>query len=323
MTRRTVIMLGVFGGLAALVCLLRFLVGGGGLAWPADADIAGLRGLRVLSGIGVGACLGLGGVLLQTLLRNPLASPDLIGPTAGAGLGVMTAVYIAYAALGELGGLPAGSALGALVGSLGALVLVYTLSQRRGLIDPVTMILVGVMLSVIAGAATLLLQGMLPDRGYAAARWFLGGLSDDSSWAHAWGTLAVAAVAVGLATWAAPVLDATLLGADEARSVGVPLARVRAGLFAGAGILAAAAVLLAGPVGFVGLVCPHAVRLIGGSTHRGLVPGSALAGVVLVVGADTLIKSLDLASGRLPLGVVTALIGGPVFIGLLLREARR
>ena len=323
MTRRGAVMLIALAGTALGVCVLRLLVGAGGLALPEDADILALRGLRVLAGAGVGACLGLGGVLLQTLLRNPLASPDLIGPTAGAGLGVMLAVYLAFVLLGEIGGLPAGASLGALGGSLSALVLVYGLSQRRGLIDPVTMVLVGVMLSVIAGAATLLLQGLLPDRGYTAARWFLGGLSDDSSWTHAWGTLAVASCAVALATWRAPMLDATLLSADEARSVGVPLGRVRAALFGGAGVLAAAAVLLAGPVGFVGLVCPHAVRLIGGSSHRSLAPGSALAGIVLVVGADTLIKSLNLASGRLPLGVVTALVGGPIFIVLLLREARR
>jgi iron complex transport system permease protein len=195
---------------------------------------------------------------------------------------------------------------------------VLLLGQRRGLIEPVSLILVGVVVAVLAGAGVALVQHLLPGQGWSvAARWTLGSLSDD---APRWLVAVVGTVtllAIGAAAWLGPAMDCASLGEDEARSVGLPLARLRLILFAIAGGLTAGSVLLAGPIGFVGLVCPHAVRLLAGPSHRELVVGSALAGAALVVGADTLVRVADLGAGRMPIGILTALVGGPTFLWML------
>src|SRR5205085_2791747 len=148
----------------------------------------------------------------------------------------------------------------------------------------------------------------------------IGSLSEETSS----GVLGLVAAGVGLGLIAGaalgPAMDVAALGDDEARSSGLGLARLRIGLFMLAGALTAGSVVLAGPVGFVGLVCPHIVRLSAGPSHRSLVLGSALAGGALVVGADALTKALSLDQGRMPIGILTALLGGPVFIVLLRRE---
>ncbi len=322
MDRRTAIWLGVFGGVLALAVLVRLLVGPAGFGWPSDGTVLGLRGTRVLTGVIVGGSLGAAGVMLQALLRNPLASPDLVGVSAGAGFGVMVSF-----ALGAAAGQGAVPLLGlggpALVGGAGALLVVFALSQRRGLVDPVSMILVGVIISIVLGSASMLLRQALPDRGLLAARWLLGDLSDDVSWMQlVWGGV-ICVVGVGVGAWLGRAMDAASMGEDEARSVGVPLGGLRAMLFLGGGVLTASTVVLAGPIGFVGLVAPHVVRLVMGPSHRALVVGAALAGAALVVGADAAIRLVELPGGRPPIGAITSLIGGPLFILLLRREMGR
>lgn len=329
MTRRQAITLGLVLAAAVLACVWRLAAGGEGLGFPGHDGpgpaIWNLRLTRTAAGVAVGAALAVGGVMLQSLLRNPLASPDLLGLSAGAGLAVMIATFAANLRSGALA-IPVGAqGVAALVGAGAALAVVYLLSQRRGVIEPVTMILVGVIISVICGAGTMLLQRLMPDQGLSSERWFLGQLSDDLSWGPiaVVGGLTLALTVLG--AWLGPAMDAGALGDDEARSVGVPVARLRAVLFVASGVLTAAAVFLVGPVGFVGLVCPHAVRLGAGPAHRVVVIGSALAGAALVVGADAAVKTPSatwIPTGRLPLGVLTALIGGPVFLWLLLRETR-
>lgn len=318
MPPRSWIAIGSFALLAAAACVLRLLVGGDGLSLPGDWVVAELRGLRLTSGLIVGGSLGLAGVLLQSLLRNPLASPDLMGLSAGAALAVSVATYVAYRS-GEGLVLWSGAGTPALVGAAGALAVVYALSQRSLLIDPVTMILVGVVVSFVLGAITVFVQHLLPDRGESGRRWMMGVLSDETRW----GDLAVAGgvLAAGLigslvtARW----MDTASMTEDEARSAGVPLATLRGLQFAAAGALTAASVAIAGPIGFVGLICPHVARLVGGPSHRGLVVSATLAGAALVVGSDALVKSLTVDGGRLPIGVLTSVIGGPLFIWLLLR----
>ncbi|MEQ8771025.1 MAG: iron ABC transporter permease [Phycisphaerales bacterium] len=338
-TRQTITLAAVGAGLAIAV-VWRLGVGGDGFALPENATVWELRGVRAAAAAVVGAALAVGGVMLQSLLRNPLASPDLIGASSGAGLVVAVAAYLQYLVArgedglagglaNELGGALGGGAfaslgLAALVGSLGALALVYALSQRRGVVDPVTMILVGVIVSVIAGAATVFVQSLMPPQdALVVQRWMLGRVSDDIGWsAVAIGGVLVGALAfVGVALGGA--MDASALGDDEARSVGVSLGILRAVLFVASGVLTAAAVVLAGPIGFVGLVCPHVVRLGAGPAHRVVVIGSVLAGAALLVAADAGVKSFSVQTGRVPIGVLTALIGGPVFLWLLLREMRR
>ncbi len=299
--------------------MLRLLVGGPGLGLPELPGIWELRLERLAGGVIVGASLGISGVLLQALLRNPLASPDLLGLASGAGLGVMISF-----GLGAISGMMGTALLGttgpAIMGSLGALAIVYALSQRRGFVDPVPLILVGVIVSIICSAATLFIQNLLPDRGITASRWMLGSLRDGIPAWQLWGvgglTLASAAWSVRLGH----AMDASALSDDEAIGVGVRLGILRAILFVLAGLLTAGSVVLAGPIGFVGLVCPHLVRLLAGPAHRPLVIGSAIAGAALVVLADALVKAIELPTGRLPIGVLTTIVGGPLFIVLLRKE---
>jgi iron complex transport system permease protein len=321
MSPRALVTLAIIALLLVLAVALRLMVGGSlaGEAGDVRSSIMSLRASRAASGVIVGASLGAAGVLLQALLRNPLASPDLLGLSTGAGLGVTLAIYLGYLARGVM---EQGSALTipALLGSLAALAVVYALSQRRGLLEPVSLILVGVIVSIMLGAAAQMVQGLMPDRGQGVARWMLGAIRDDAPPPILWITSGVTLLAIGMGLAVGPMLDAASLDDDEARSVGVPLAPLRTALLILSGALAAGSVLLAGPIGFVGLVCPHVVRLGAGPAHRTLVAGAAMAGAAMVVLADAAIKALPLATGRPPIGVLTAVIGGPVFILLLRRE---
>lgn len=292
-----------------------------GEAWgvPPEA-ILGLRLTRVFGALSVGGALALSGVMLQTLLRNPLASPSLLGLSSGSALGVTIAAYLGYLATGVISPAWGGAGfagLAAVVGCGATLGLVYALAQRRGALDPVTLVLVGAVVAVVTGAATQIVQRLLPDGGVAVSRMLVGVIRDDSP---AWMTGALALLVVSsatLASWGGGVLDAMSLDEDEARSVGVPVGLVRAGLLCGAGLLAAGAVVVAGPIGFVGLVAPHAARLVIGPGHRWLVVSATLLGAAALLWADVLVGAVTLPSGRLPVGAVTALVGGPVFVWML------
>ena len=227
-TRGVLTLLGLALALAAAV-VLRLLVGGEGLHWPESEDLWRLRADRVLAGCIVGAALAVAGVLLQSLLRNPLASPDLLGLASGAGLGVMVATYVGYLAGGSLAlvGGDLGSAGAAMIGACAALALVYALSQRSGLLDPVSLVLVGVVVGIIASAGVMLLQHLLPDRGFVVSRWLLGALRDDATRPQLLGVGGVTLAVLGLGLLLARAMDAAALGEDEARSVGVPLDALR------------------------------------------------------------------------------------------------
>ncbi|MFG0282937.1 MAG: FecCD family ABC transporter permease [Phycisphaerales bacterium JB039] len=322
---------------ALLLCLLaltlavaaRLLIDPAGLAWPADPAILALRADRAAAGLIVGAALAGAGVMLQSLFRNPLAAPELLGLASGAGLTVSLAAYLGYRA-GE-GVAPAASPFAAaLIGSLGTLALVYALGQKRGLIEPVALILGGAEdhpedhadqdqgHGVILGAATALVRSLMPpDESQSITIWLFGTLSDELPRSRLWGAGIVTLLGVALAAWLGRAMDAMAMSADEALSVGVRVGRVRAMLFIASGVLTAAAVSIAGPIGFVGFVCPHVARLMMGPAHRPLAIGAAALGAALVIGADTLVRAIDLPSGRLPVGVVTALLGGPVLIAML------
>jgi iron complex transport system permease protein len=265
----------------------------------------------------VGAGLATSGVLLQALLRNPLASPFILGISAGAGLGVMAALYAAHV-LGVRAFGPGTDLLPAFAGAIAVLGTVYMLAQRRGWLDPVSLVLVGVIVSAICGALIMLLQHLVPTGLHGEiTRWMMGRIPESvpgPTLALA-GGLSVAGVVIAMAMGRA--MDAATLGDDEARSVGLALGRLRLWMFALAGALTAGAVALCGPIAFVGLIAPHATRLVLGPRHGLLVLGSALVGVALVVGADVTRQAIDLGGGRMPIGVFTALIGGPAFIWLL------
>lgn len=311
----------IFGLAAGLAAVLRLVVGPGveGLSWPDGGAIWEIRLQALAAAAVVGACLAVAGVMLQSLLGNPLASPDLLGLASGAGLAVLLVMY--FEVDGGLGG-GLGVSSAAVVGAIGALGVVYVLAQREGLLDPVSLILVGVIVSILCGAAAMFVAQLMPARRVEAMQWMLGSIDDDAGWGRigAVGVLCVVGVGVGL--WLGRAMDAAALSEDEARSVGVSLSMLRIVLFVLSGVLTAGAVVLAGPIGFVGLVCPHVARMAAGPGHRVLIVGAALAGIALVVGADALVMGVELPSGRMPIGVLTALIGGPVFLWLL-REHQR
>ena len=306
---------------AAAVSALRILIDrsldGDVTLAPPEPEYAWVRWTALAVGASVGAGLATSGVLLQALLRNPLASPFILGISAGAGLGVMAALYAAHV-LGFRGAGPGTDMLPAMIGALAVLATVYALAQRRGWLDPVSLVLVGVIVSAICGALIMLLQHLVPTGLHGEiTRWMMGRIPESVPGA----TLALAGGlsigGVAIAAYMGRAMDAATLSDDEARSVGLALGRLRLWMFALAGALTAGAVALCGPIAFVGLIAPHATRLILGPRHRRLVLGSALAGVLLVVGADVVRQAIDLGGGRMPIGVFTALIGGPAFIWLL------
>ncbi|MHC4590978.1 MAG: FecCD family ABC transporter permease [Planctomycetota bacterium] len=294
----------------------RSLEGDVTLALPRP-EYAWIRWTALAVGASVGAGLATSGVLLQALLRNPLASPFILGISAGAGLGVMAALYAAHV-LGVRAFGPGTDLLPAFAGAIAVLGTVYMLAQRRGWLDPVSLVLVGVIVSAICGALIMLLQHLVPTGLHGEiTRWMMGRIPESvpgPTLALA-GGLSVAGVVIAMAMGRA--MDAATLGDDEARSVGLALGRLRLWMFALAGALTAGAVALCGPIAFVGLIAPHATRLVLGPRHGLLVLGSALVGVALVVGADVTRQAIDLGGGRMPIGVFTALIGGPAFIWLL------
>lgn len=311
---------------AVAVLVLRLLVdrdplsGDISLAWP-EAAWRPLRLHAALAGAALGGALALSGTLLQASLRNVLAAPSLLGVASGAGLGVMVVLYVAH-----VSGMHASSGmwtLGAFIGAMGALLLVLQLGRRDGWPDPVTTILAGVIVATMASAGMVLLQGLVPEglRGRFLA-WAMGTVPELPEPGLLWSTVALLGVVGVVAFLGASRLDALLLSEDTAITIGAQPERVRTLCLLAAGLLTACAVALAGPLAFVGLVAPHMARRLLGSAHRLLVPGSVLAGIVLVVGADALRQVLDLGAGRLPVGVLTTLIGGPAFLVLLRRAMR-
>jgi len=277
-------------------------------------EILALRAHRIAIGVVVGGVLALGGVLMQHLMRNPLASPDFLGMAAGGGF----AVSLGIVALG--GGLawPIQATL-ALCGAMVALAMVYVLSRRHGGVDPSVLILVGVVIGLMCAAGTMLVQHLSPDRGESSRRWLLGAIDENTPRSA---VVCIAVLLGGAMVWtqrSASALDASVLGDDEARSMGVDVPRIRRVEFVLTGLLAAGAVVLSGPVGFVGLIGSHVARGLGGPRHRLLAWSAPLAGATVVLLSDGLSGWLATAGGRIPLGVVTSILGGITLLVILRR----
>jgi iron complex transport system permease protein len=288
------------------------------LAWP-DAAWRGFRLTAAVTGGLVGGALALSGTLLQASLRNPLAAPSVLGVSSGAGLGVMLALYVAHVTgMADPPWMPP-----AMVGAVLAVVLVLALGRRDGWPDPVSTILAGVIIATMCGAGMMLLQGLVPAglRGEFLS-WAMGTIPESvpSAALPILGLLLAASVAWAIAAHGR--LDALLLDQASAITIGAAPGSTRLICLVSAGILTAVTVAICGPLGFVGLVAPHVARVLVGSRHVLLIPAAVLAGGVLVVGADVLRQAIDLGSGRLPVGVLTTLAGGPFFLWLLRRGGR-
>ena len=289
--------------------------------FAARAILFDVRLPRALGSLLVGACLSLSGVLLQAATRNPIADPYLVGTSAGATLAAVLATpWIAAVAAGlgfDLASvLPWSQSLAALCGAMLAVSLTFAIARTGGPARPERLLLAGLVLTAFAGAATSFVLYRLSDvRLRAATQWLMGGVSVPSPWALAPGSLILAcAMAFGIAH--APHLNALGLGSDAARGVGVDEGRLSRQSIWWSSALAAAAVSLAGIVGFVGLLVPHGLRAVLGRDHRALVPAAAFAGGALLCWMDALARVV-VAPAELPVGILTALFGCPLLVGLL------
>jgi len=287
-----------------------------GNAHGASSDIVrGVRLPRVALAAFVGAALSVAGVVFQALLRNPLADPFVLGVSGGAAL-----AGIAVLALGGAVGLGYGAVPpAAFAGSVGTVLLLLAVAGPAGRLSSTTLLLTGVVFNAFASAAIVFLASLAGlTEGAQVFLWLIGNLSDARPALAGW---VAAFVMVGLAAILpfARALDLLALGEESAALLGIDAGRARRWLLVASSLLVGAAVSVAGLVGFVGLVVPHALRLALGPDHRLLVPASALAGAAFLVLCDTLARSL-LGGRELPVGALTALAGGPFFLLLLRRS---
>ena len=274
---------------------------------------------RALLGAVVGGALAATGCVLQAVLRNPLAEPHILGVSGGAALGGVVALVASGASrVGSILLVP----FGAFLGALGAMLLVYRLGTVRGHLQPYTFLLAGVVCNAFTGALIMAFNAFADIfQAHGILFWLMGSLSTQSYWL----VLASAAyLSLGVAWLIRRTREFNVLslGEEGASQLGVDVARTRRVAFIVSSFLVGAAVSVSGMIGFVGLIVPHITRLLIGADYRLLLPASVLVGATFLVLADTIARSA-LGPTEIPVGVVTALCGGPFFIYLLRKEGRR
>jgi iron complex transport system permease protein len=298
------------------------LFSGGDTVGQTQVILFDIRLPRILLALLVGAVLASTGAVMQGLFRNPLADPSLIGVSGGASVGASLMIVLAGGAVesGLLMGLSL-VALGAFVGGFAATILVYRLATSGIGTSVTTMLLAGIAIGALAGALNSLLSYYADnDMLRQISLWQMGNLS-----AANWAKVSIMALVSLILLISFPrdsrALNALLLGESEARHLGIDVQRVKRRLIVLTALGVGVSVALAGMVGFVGLVIPHVIRLLIGPDHRWLIPGSAMAGAILLVVADSLARVVVLPA-ELPTGILTALLGAPFFIVLLLQQRR-
>ncbi|MDK9494165.1 iron ABC transporter permease [Streptomyces katrae] len=300
--------------------VLDIVLGGPGARGAFASIVWDVRMPRVLLGAVVGAGLAVTGAVLQALVRNPLADPFLLGASSGASAGAVLVIVSGAGAAAAAGGM--GLPAAAFAGSLAALLAVYALARRGGTMTTGRLILAGVAVQYVLSALTslVLVLSAKPDQLRTALFWTLGGLGGAR-----WDELALPAAALlagtALLTALARPLDLLLAGEEGARTLGLDTGRFRAAVFVLASLVVGVLVAYSGAIGFVGLMVPHAARMAVGAGHRALLPVAALAGAVFLVLAD-LVARTAAAPEEVPVGVVTALVGGPFFLWMLRRTSR-
>ncbi|WP_158970730.1 FecCD family ABC transporter permease [Chachezhania sediminis] len=299
-------------GLPAGESLRALIAGDGGVMTLVMREI---RLPRAILAVLVGGSLGLAGAAMQGYLRNPLAEPGLLGVSGSAALGAVLAIQTGLSAAFVLA-LP----VAALVGAGLAAVLLLALAGSRG--GSLTLILAGIAISALAGALTSLVLNLSPNP-FAASDimfWMMGSLAD-RSFLHVWLCLPFVLAGAALLMPLSRGLDALTLGEDAAESLGISLVRLRLRLVAGVALLVGATTAVTGAVGFVGLVVPHILRRAVGAMPGRLLPASALGGAAMVLAADIAVR-LILPDRDLKLGVLTAIVGAPLFLHLVFRTRR-
>jgi iron complex transport system permease protein len=298
--------------------------------WRSDLSAAeravfeAIRAPRVLLAAAAGAALGAAGAAVQGVFRNPLADPGLIGVSAGAALGAVTIIVLGPTLF--RGTDPAWQAwllpLAAFAGGLVATCIVYAAAQAEGRVIVSTMLLAGVAVGAIAGAGLGWLTFLSDEEQLRTLTFWMLGSVGGATWGVAVPTILLIAAALAPILALHRSLNILALGEQEARHLGCEPTRTVALTAALAAVAVGAAVAACGIIGFVGLIAPHLVRLAAGPDHRLVLPGSALLGAALLVVADTIARTV-VAPAELPLGVVTALVGGPFFFWLLIKDKRR
>jgi iron complex transport system permease protein len=275
------------------------------------ALVMDLRLPRALTAFGIGGLLAVAGVLMQVLLRNPLAEPYILGSSGGAAVAALLGMLLGW-----------GSAivdLAAFGGAMAATLLVFSIAQGTGSWTPTRLLLTGVVLAAGFSAATTLLLALSPDQNLRGMLfWLMGDLSFAYSPARSLWLLAAITIA---GTLVARHLNVLARGELQAAIVGLPVASFRMIIFAVTALATAVSVTTVGVIGFIGLVIPHLIRLVAGSDHRIVLPASALAGGSLLVVADTLARTV-MAPRQLPVGALTAALGVPLFLILMSRSRR-
>ena len=328
--RRVLTAVVVFGGGALLAIVATPLVGSTAISlrrafdWSVpfaentDAQIFFIARLpRTLAGALVGSTLAAAGVVFQGLLRNPLATPFTLGVSAGAALGAMLAITFAPALAWT--GFPA-APLASFAGAAIAVAVVYLLATARhhGL-STNTLLLAGVTMNAFFSALILFVQYFADFADtFRILRWLMGDL-DVSSYTPLVSTLPLVAVSFAAFAWLARPLNLLSMGSDAAESRGLDVTRAQRVAFVSASLATGAAVSIGGPVGFIGIIVPHLVRLMVGADHRVVLPASALFGAAFLILCDTVSRTV-MAPMELPVGIITALIGGPFFLWLLVRR---
>ena len=289
---------------------LRSLIGESSPA--VDSLVTRLRLPRALSAFAVGGLLAVAGVMMQVLLRNPLAEPYILGTSGGAAVAALTGMLLGW-----------GAALidaAAFAGALASALIVFSVAKGSGSWTPARLLLTGVVLAAGFSAVTTLLLAISPEQQLRGMLFWLMG---DLSFAYSPGRLLLLLLLVTTAgVLGARYLDVLSRGDVQAAILGLPVAAVRLALFVVTALAVAISVTTVGVIGFVGLVVPHLIRLVAGSRHRILVPAAALAGGSLLVIADTLARTV-LAPRQLPVGALTAAIGVPLFLVIMSRGGRR
>lgn len=279
-----------------------------------------IRAPRTVLGVMAGAALAASGAALQGLFRNPLADPTLIGVSSGAALGAVAVIVFGGGVAALLPAIlaPALLPIAAFFGGLVAISIVYLIAQQDSGADIATLLLAGAAVTALAGAGIGLFIFLSDDQQIRDINfWLLGSLSGAN-----WRALAPAAVLVSIGVLGmlrfSSALNALSLGEDDAHHLGFDPERIKRGLVCSCALATGAAVALTGAIGFIGLMTPHIVRLVVGPDHRALLPISIFAGAALMLAADVVARVVA-APAELPIGIVTAAIGGPFFLWLLAR----
>jgi iron complex transport system permease protein len=306
-------------GVLAAACLF---AGSSGFGWPRDRYLLRVRAEPVLLASLIGAALAVAGVAYQAILKNPLADPYLLGVSSGASLAAYLWRLPAAGLFAGLGAIWSQQAF-ALAGALAAVGVVFTLASRRGRIEPVTLLLVGVIVNAVNGSIFLFVNAIRPELAQdgGAIAFLVGRIPTNVDGRQVSVAACVCGVLFILLLAIAPQLNVAGLSEAEARSLGVRIGRLRWTALVSASLMTAVAVAVTGPIGFVGLVCPHLARRIVGHDARRLLPLSAAIGAGLLALADTLSRTMIRAVDTwLPVGVLTGLLGGPFFLYLLYRQ---